>query len=169
MSLYTPHSYRLRPGCYIYIYILVWTRACPCTKKSEAESRATEYSVTEHRFFKQLLRTLFWAFAAECSSCAVAEEYNAESSCAVEYSVCAAEYSACGAEYSACAAEYSACAANTAPVEQNAVPVQQNTMPAQQNAASAQQNTVPAQQNTVCAPSAAKSARHAWSGWNTEC
>ena len=50
---------------YIYIYILVWTRAYPCTEQGRAERCATEWSVREHRLFEQLPRTWlrmpFWA------------------------------------------------------------------------------------------------------------
>ena len=50
---------------YVYIYILVWTRAYPCTEQGRAERCATEWSVREHRLLEQLprmwLRMPFWA------------------------------------------------------------------------------------------------------------
>ena len=42
---------------YVFIYILVWTRAYPCTEQGRAERCATEWSVREHRLFEQLPRT----------------------------------------------------------------------------------------------------------------
>ena len=38
-------------------WILMWTRAYPCTEQGRAERCATEWSVREHRLFEQLPRT----------------------------------------------------------------------------------------------------------------
>ena len=42
---------------YIYIYILVWTRAYPCTEQSSAECSGSEHSATETSFCEQRSRT----------------------------------------------------------------------------------------------------------------
>ena len=41
---------------YIYIYILVRTRAYPCTEQSSAEYSGSEHRVTENSFFEQRSR-----------------------------------------------------------------------------------------------------------------
>ena len=44
-------------GIYVYIYILVWTRAYPCTEQSSAECSGSEHSATETSFCEQRSRT----------------------------------------------------------------------------------------------------------------
>ena len=42
---------------HVYIYILVWTRAYPCTEQSSAECSSSEHSATETSFCEQRSRT----------------------------------------------------------------------------------------------------------------